>query len=325
MRIFVTGGTGLLGNTILRQLTDSDHETLALVRREPEPIVFAGIRTEYVSCDLLDRQTIEQAVGRCDVVIHAAGHIHIGWRQLDESMRVNRDGTRAVVDACLKHGRKLVHVATTNALAIGTRESPADEQTPLDNAGGQVPCNYVVSKRAGVEDVQSAIAKGLDGVIVFPGFMLGPWDWKPSSGRMMLEVGRGWKPVAPAGGCCVCDARDVAAAIIRAAEAEVPSREFILGGENWTYKALWKEMAARMGAPGPWFAAGPMQRLIGGAFGDLWGRLVAETDFNSAGIQMTGQYHWYDSSRAQRELGFQIRDVRQVLDDAAEWIRTHHL
>ena len=326
MRIFVTGGTGLLGNTILRQLTETDHETLTLVRRSPETAVFDGIRTDFIYGELLDHPTIDEAVSRCDAVIHAAGYIHIGWTKLDESMRVNRDGTRSVIDACRKHGRKLVHVASTNTMAVGTRTTPADETTPLDNDGGQVPCNYVLSKRAAVSDIHNAIRQGLKAVIVCPGFMLGPWDWKPSSGRMMLEVGRRWKPIAPAGGCCVCDARDVAAAIIRATEGEVESgREFILGGENWTYKALWGEMARRMGTRGPLVAAGPLQRWIGGTVGDLWGWMFAESDVNSAGIRMTRQYHWYDSSRAQRELGYQIRDVRDSLDDTAEWIRAHHV
>ncbi len=326
MRVFVTGGTGLLGNTILRQLTDRGDESVALIRQTPEANVFDGIDAEFVCGDLLDEETIGEAIKSCDAVIHAAGHIHIGWRRLDESMRVNRDGTRVVIDACLKHDRKLVHVASTNTLAIGTRDSPANESTPLDNAGGQIPCNYVVSKRAAVADVREAIGRGLRAVIVCPGFMVGPWDWKPSSGRMMLEIGRGWKPIAPAGGCCVCDARDVAAAIIRAAESDIEcGREFILGGENWTYKDLWKEMAQRMGKPGPLFRAGPLQRWIGGACGDLWSLLANESDLNSAGIRMTRQYHWYDSSRAKNELEYRNRDVRESLDDAAAWIRAHHV
>lgn len=325
MRIFVTGGTGLLGNTILRLLTETSHEAVALVRDGSDPQVLDGIRTEVIPADLLDRESIDRAVGGCDAVIHAAGHIHIGWRQLDQSMRVNRDGTRNVVESCLRHDRKLVHVATTNTLAIGTRRTPANELTPLDNAGGQVPCNYVLSKRAGSAEVRRAITRGLRAVIVCPGFMLGPWDWKPSSGRMLLELGRRWMPVAPAGGCCVCDARDVAAAIVRAAEIDVESgREFILGGENWTYKALWQEMARRMGTRGPWVKAGPLQRLIAGAMGDVLGRMGTESEFNSAGIRMTGQYHWYDSSRARGELGYRPRSVLQSLDDAAVWLRAHH-
>lgn len=326
MRIFVTGGTGLLGNTVLRRITESNHESLSLVRCPPDPGVFDGIETEYIQGDLLDHRIIDEAVAKSDAVIHAAGYIHIGWRKLNESMRVNYEGTRIVVDACLKHRRKLVHVATTNSMAIGTKNMPANETTPCDNGGGQIPCNYVVSKQAGMAHVQASVARGLETVIVCPGFMIGPWDWKPSSGRMMLEVGRSWRPVAPSGGCSVCDARDVAAAILQATEKTIESgRQFILGGENWTYRLLWKEMARRMGQRGPLMVAGPLACLIAGGIGDLRGRFAEEPEFNSAGIGITRQYHWYDSSRAQRELGYRIRDIRTSLDDAAQWIRAHHL
>lgn len=189
MRVFVTGGTGLLGNTILRQLSDAGHQLISLVRGAPEDRVFAGIKTDFARGDLLDREVVDQAIAQCDAVIHSAALIHIGWKRLDESMRVNRDGTRSVVDACLKHGRKLIHVGTVDTLAAGTRNQPANESTPLDNAGGQVQCSYVVSKRAGVDEVLTGVNRGLNAVIVHPGFMLGPWDWKPSSGRMVLEVG----------------------------------------------------------------------------------------------------------------------------------------
>ena len=325
MKIFVTGGTGLLGNAILRQLSNSDHETVALVRGKPRAEVLEGIETELVIGDLLDTEVINEAVARCDAVIHAAGLIHIGWRQREESMRVNRDGTRVIVEACLKSDRKLAHVASTNTLALGTRNAPANENTPLDNGGGQIPCSYVLSKRAGVEEVQRGIEKGLRAVILCPGFMLGPGDWKPSSGRMMVELGRSWKMIAPQGGCSVCDVRDVAQATIAALQFDVESgRTFLLCGENLTYKQLWHEMATRMGKRGPLFAAGPIQRWVGGMFGDLWSCFGKEGDVNSASLRMTRQFHWYDCSRARQELGYQTRDTSETLDDAAEWMRIHH-
>ncbi len=175
---------------------------------------------------------IDRAIANCDAVIHSAGLIHIGWKKLDESMRVNRDGTRIIAEACLKHGRKLVHVGTVDTLPAGTRDQPADETTPPSQANRKVPCSYVLSKRAGVDEVLEVLKQGLDCVIVHPGFMLGPWDWKPSSGRMMLELGRGWKPIAPSGGCSVCDSRDVAAATIRAIDAKVRQRTPIYLGRT---------------------------------------------------------------------------------------------
>ncbi len=226
----------------------------------------------------------------------------------------------------LKHDRKLVHVGTVNTLAIGTRDAPSNETTPLDHAGGQIPCSYVVSKRAGVAEVQRGIDQGLRALVVHPGFMLGPWDWKPSSGRMILEVGRSWKPIAPSGGCCVCDVRDVAAGTIAALDAEVENgRHFILGGENWSYFQLWTEMAKRMGTRGPIMAAGPLQRWLGSVAGDGWSMIAREGDLNSAGVKMSSLFHFHDSTRARQELGYQTRDVAESLDEAADWITSHHM
>ncbi len=326
MQIFVSGGTGLLGNTLLRQLSEAGHSTIALARGEPNEQVFDGIATQIVIGDLCDAEVIDSAVRQSDAVIHSAALIHLGWYRLEESLRVNRDGTRMIVDACIKHGRKLVHVGTVDTLAIGTKSGAADEQTPLDWAGGQIPCSYVVSKRAGVAEVLQGVQRGLRAAIVHPGFMLGPWDWKPSSGRMVQEVGRVWRPVAPSGGCSLCDSRDVATGTIAALEkGGDDGRQFILAGVNWDYKKLWSEMAVRMGRRAPIMRSNPLLNTIAGLAGDGWSKLVGrECDANSAGVMMSEIFHWHDSSRARRELGYQTRDAGETLDASAEWIRKHH-
>ncbi len=327
MRIFVTGGTGLLGNTILRQLSSQGDALLSLVRGEPDRQVFNGIDTEFVQGDLSDTDRIQRAVAESDAVIHSAGLIHLGWGRRDESMQVNREGTATIVDACLKHRRKLVHVGTVNTLAVGSIDRPADETTPLDHAGGQVPCSYVDSKRAGIREVQRGVQAGLNAVIIHPGFMLGPWDWKPSSGRMMVEVAKSWKPIAPPGGCSLCDARDVAAATIQAVRAELQSgREYILAGHNLTYLDLWRRMAEHMRVRGPMVKAGPVQMMLAASVGQLWATIAVrrgatEPDINSAAVRMSRQFHWYDSERARRELGYQTRDPEATLHDAALWLR----
>lgn len=327
MRIFITGGSGLLGNTLLRQLAATEHETAYLVRGDAAPDVFGGLNSIAFRGDLHDRECLEKAAQWADVIIHSAALIHIGWTRLEESMHVNRDGTRNIVDACLRNDCRLLHVGTVNTLAIGSQAKNADETTALDNAGGQIECSYVLSKRAGNEEVQRGVEQGLDAVLLHPGFMLGPWDWKPSSGRMMLEVGQTWRPITPRGGCSVCDARDVANAIIAAIDADVPSgRSYILAGYNETYYHLWAEMGKRFGRSRPIMPAGPLQRIIGSSYGDLRAKLTGqETEVNSAAVALTTQYHWYDSTRARAELGYHNRPLEETLGDAAEWIRERFL
>ncbi|OYP38394.1 NAD-dependent epimerase/dehydratase family protein [Rhodopirellula sp. MGV] len=341
MRILVTGATGLLGNTIVRELAEQSYTPIALVRQTPDPEVFEGIKTESGSVETVHAEFtpaeqhddgslekssagyLEQVIESCDAVIHCAAMIHLGWQKMDESMRVNRDGTRRIANACLKYQKKLLFIGTVNSIALGSPNTEADENTPLGHAGGQIPCAYVASKKAALAEVERAVASGLNATVLHPGFMLGPWDWKPSSGRMLLELGKGWKAVAPRGGCSVCDSRDVAKGVVAAIDYRCePGRQFILAGHNWTYRQLWTEMAKRMGSRPPVQTLGPGVEYLAGAVGDLWTKISGrETDVNSAQVAMSGQFHWYDSGRAIRELNYNIRDADETLDTAAQWIR----
>ncbi|MFO0004951.1 MAG: NAD-dependent epimerase/dehydratase family protein, partial [bacterium] len=92
--------------------------------------------------------------------------------------RVNVQGTRLVAEAARKAGARLVQVSSVNALGLTGDGSPADEDTPFQNT---VECPYVVTKREAEQVVLEEVDRGLDAVIVNPVFMLGAWDWKPSS------------------------------------------------------------------------------------------------------------------------------------------------
>ncbi|TWU20095.1 dTDP-glucose 4,6-dehydratase [Novipirellula galeiformis] len=328
MRVFVTGGTGLLGNTVLRQLEAAGHETVALVRDVPDLRLFDGLSTHFLRGDLSDVDAIQRGVAESDAVIHSAGLIHLGWTRLRESMQVNRDGTAAIAQACRRYDRKLVHVGTVDTLAIGSRAHPANEATPITAENRQVPCSYVQSKRAGVGEVLAQVEQGLRATIVHPGFMLGPWDWKPSSGRMLIEVGRSWRPLAPPGGCSLCDSRDVAAGTIAAIErGGDQGRQFILAGENVTYFQLWTEIAKRMKSRAPLMPTGPAGLWIAGKLGDAFSLVSGKEsgDLNSAIVEMSRMFHWYDSSRAKTELDYTTRHLGETLDDATMWIQSHHM
>lgn len=337
MKVFLTGGTGLLGNNIARQLSDRGDQVVALVREQPADEIFAGVDVELVRGDLQAKDVIDQAIARCDAVIHSAALIHIGWQMLDESMRANRDGTEIIALAARRHGKPMVHVGTVNTLAMPPQRifgasasgsfALSDERTPLTPETEQVPCSYVLSKRASVDKVQQQTALGLDARIVHPGFMLGPWDWKPSSGRMLLELGRRpYVPACPTGGCSVCDVRDVAAGTLAALDQGQTGRHYILAGENWTYRRLWQEMAVRMGRPAPRLPIGPMIRAAAIAYGNVARSVTGiETDANSAALKLASQMLWFDSSRARTELGYTNRGLSQTLDDAALWIRQRFL
>ncbi|MEQ1825021.1 MAG: NAD-dependent epimerase/dehydratase family protein [Pirellula sp.] len=323
MRLLVTGGTGLLGNNIVRLAIERGAIVSTLCRSDRNSPAFHGLDVHVHSVDLAEPDALKRVFEeQYDAVIHCAAHIHIGWQQRNVGMRINRDGTERLLAECSKQKLRFIHVSTINTLSLGTRERPADENT---TGGGQVPCTYVVTKQAAEQRAIEASNRGQDVVIVHPGFMLGPWDWKPSSGRMIQGL-RGFVPLAPSGGCTVCDPRDVAAATLQAIERGIAGRHYILGGENLTYLDLWRRISSALGKRGPWTYMRLPAKLVAGAVGDLIGTIKRnEPDINSAAISMASQFHWYSSQRAIDELGYSPRPVDDSIRDAVEWLRSHRL
>jgi len=317
MTILVTGATGLLGNNIVRDLIAQGERVRVLTRGQAATKPLEGLPLEVVQGDVRDRQAVEKALAGVQAVIHSAGHVHIGWSQAEAHEAINVEGTRNIAKASQASSARLVYVSSVNALGLGAIDFEAEEETAR---AGIVACPYVTSKTRAEELVLEHAQDGLDAVVVNPGFMLGPWDWKPSSGRMMLEVARRFTPIAPAGSFNVCDVRDVSAGTIAAARQGKTGRRYILGGHNLSYFALWKKMAAVAGKRGPLFPAGPVQRIIGGLWGDMMYRVTGrEPDLNSAGVRMSTQHHRFRSDRAIAELGYKIRPLEETLQDAWKW------
>lgn len=324
--IFVTGGTGLLGNCIVRELCNRGHRVRVLCRSSTSREPFDDLDVEIVEGDLSSADLLKSAISGCHTTIHSAAYIHIGWKQMVQSCEVNVTGTERVVAACISNQSKLLYVSTVDTLpAARGLEEPIDENG--ENGVPKTACAYVVSKTKAEQYVTRMIAAGdLRAVVFHPGFMLGPHDWKPSSGRMFLEVYQSPIVAAPPGGCSFCDARDVAAAIANATDSSADGRHYILAGENLSYQDLWRRMLAVAGSKKRVFRLGPGLKLIAKASDILYSLLpIPEGDVNGASMAMGCLCHYYRSDRAETELGYRRRPPQETLHDAWNWLAEHHL
>ena len=343
--ILVTGATGLLGNSIVRDLLQRGESVRVLCRKNTprtaiEDLTKPGSNSvrgqatvEVHEGDLSKAEVIDRAVEGCAAVVHSAAMIHIGWQFLAESREVNVEGTRRLVNACVKHNAKLVHISTVDTMYASTGpRRPIDESDPRPSNARtnefpygvrKMPCAYVISKTEAEQVVREATWSGLQATIVHPGFMLGPYDWKPSSGRMMLEISKAPILLAPAGGCSVCDARDVAAATVNAIERGANGQSYILAGENLTYQQLWMRMLEAVGKR-------RTVRVAGRKFLETVGKVIdsanrglrlKERDLNGAMIGMGNLFHFYDSTKAIQSLGYQRRPLEATMRDAWEWLK----
>jgi dihydroflavonol-4-reductase len=318
MRYLVTGATGLVGNNITRALLDRGEQVRVLARRTSNPRPLEGLAVEVVTGDITDAAAVAEACRGVDVIFNAAGAVHIGWHGEAEMQRVNVDGARQVAIAARHEGAKLLHISTANAIGVGLKGQPADETNARPQS---LPIPYVITKQGGEKAVLDEVARGLDAVILNPGFMLGPWDWKPTSGRMLLQVLQ-LRPIgAPWGGNSLCDVRDVTQAMLTAVNKGRRGERYILAGHNLTFLETWRLFAKVCGGSAPRFRFGPINRFLGRliADGQTW-LLGREGDFNSASIRMSSQYHYFSSEKARRELGYQTRAAEESIRDAWNWL-----
>lgn len=316
MNVLVTGATGLVGNNVVRMLLERGIAVRVLARN-PQCRSLAGLSVEVVPGDLADLSAIEQAVRGATHVVHAAGRVHIGWTGWDEARAVNVEGTRRVAQACRREGARLVHVSTVNTLAPGTREHPADEEAGPPQT---VECAYVVTKQAAEQVVLDEVASGLEASIVLPVYMLGPWDWKPSSGRMLLHLAGGWSWMAPPGGLDFCDVRDVTAGILTALERGQRGRKYILGGEAHDLFEAWSLLAPLVGGRKPVRKMRWPALWLASRYGDMLTRLRrTEPDVNGAAVRMSTLQHHYSYARAARELDYRPRPMLAAAAAAWQW------
>lgn len=324
-RVLITGATGLLGNNVLRQCLSHGIRAEVLVRTKSNRRALDELYYEdgqpllIHDGDITDIDSVRKAAQNCSHIIHAAGDVHIGWQGLDKQRRINVTGSANIAAVAKENQLRLVHVSTVNALGLTGDETPATEETPFGKLN--IPSTYVVSKREADVEVHKRVEQGLNAVIVHPGFMLGPFDWKLSSGKMLVGLTRNYPLLSPRGGCSLCDARDVASGIIAALDKGSTGEHFTLAGHNLSYLDLWRAIADVTGAVRPLWRMDRVTMLTTALIGDIASKFTGkEGDVNSAVVRMSAQYHYYSSDKAKRILGYQFRDVNTIIRDAWNWL-----
>ena len=147
---FVTGGTGLVGNWLVRRLVDAGADVVCLVRDwvPQSELVRSGLieQVKVVRGDVRDREVLERTLGEyeIDTVIHLAAQtiVTIANRNPISTFESNIAGTWNLLEASRRSPKVKQIVVASSDKAYGDQDKlPYNENTPLQ---GQHP--YDVSK-----------------------------------------------------------------------------------------------------------------------------------------------------------------------------------
>ncbi|MBU0512905.1 MAG: GDP-mannose 4,6-dehydratase [Chloroflexi bacterium] len=132
-KYLITGATGFIGSHLAKDLIEKGKSIKCLVRRSsPEAAIqfLNGLGTELVYGDLTDEKSLGEAVKGVGIVFHLGGGGRIDTPE-DICHKINVDGTRNLLEACLREGgvERFIHVSTCGVMG-NIQNQPADETYP---------------------------------------------------------------------------------------------------------------------------------------------------------------------------------------------------
>ncbi len=317
----VTGATGHIGNTLVRELVARGREVRCLVLPSESTKPLYGLETEIVYGDVRRPETLYESFRGADVVYHLASVIALtgGHRALLEAVNVR--GARNVAEACLRAGvRRLVYTSSIHALAEPPKGVAIDESCPFDPT--RIKSDYGRSKARATLEVLGCVNKGLDAVIVCPAGVIGPNDFAPSeTGRVFVAYARGAVRFFVQGGYDFVDVRDVAVGHIAAAERGRRGETYLLSGEQISVRDLMVLLSELTGVPAPrsyvpgWVADAAAPFVV------LWSRLARTKPlFTGEALTVLRSNSLASNTKARRELGWQPRPIAESIADTVQWL-----
>jgi nucleoside-diphosphate-sugar epimerase len=231
MRILVTGGSGLVGRYVVKEL-QSDHDPEILDLRPP-----ASGDVRFHQVDLLDPAALKLTVRDFDAVVHLGGIPHPLNDPADVVFRTNALGTFNLLEACAANRiGKFVFMSSESVLGFAFSTTrmwpqtlPIDEQHPL-----RPQDSYGLSKVTS-EHLCSGFTRrtGMQTICLRP-----PWIWAPEPKeiafyrQLRAEFPNWFKNL-----WAYIHVRDVAGAVRTCIErSDLPPHDsfFIAARGNWT-------------------------------------------------------------------------------------------
>ncbi|MFA6649263.1 MAG: NAD-dependent epimerase/dehydratase family protein, partial [Candidatus Izemoplasmatales bacterium] len=325
MKCIVTGATGHIGNVLVKQLFQKGYEVIAIVLPKDDCKMIEPY-AEIVLGNILDVAFLETALKNVDFVFHLAGIVEIGSGKKQSIFKVNVEGTRNVVNACLKnHIKRLIYTSSVHAIPELPKTETMVEIDHFDPV--LVKGNYGKSKAMATQIVMDQKDSDLEVVIVHPSGVLGPADYKLSNvSQMFIDFLCGRLTAYLKGGYNFVDVRDVARGIILAAEKGKRGECYILSGSEITVKELLDEISLISGRKRVktklafWFI------LAMSYFAELYYKVVKQKPlFTHYSIVVLNSNYHFSNEKAKRELGFTTRDIKESIKDAMDFAVENYL
>lgn len=324
MKAFVTGATGFLGASIVRELLKDGCEVRALARPGSNRKNLEGIDVEIWEGDLANQESLRKGLTGCDTLFHAAADYRLWTREPAPMYEANVGGTHNILAAALAAGvGKVVYTSSVGTLGNPGDGTPGNERTPVDIS--QMVGDYKKSKFLAEREAEKFLEKELPLVIVNPSTPVGPMDIKPTpTGKIIVDFLNGKMPAYLDTGLNLIDVGVCARGHILAAQKGKVGEKYILGCENLTLAQIFGMLSGFTGLKAPRVKLPYYPILLAAYVNHAISAVTGkEPLIPLAGVQMARKFMYFDQSKAVAELGLPQTPVRESLERAVEWFRSN--
>lgn len=318
--VLVTGGTGVVGSSLIARLLEQGREVRALARSEQAAQTLSRAGTTPVMGDITQADSLPEAFAGCELVYHVAGLVEFCPREPHLLYEVNAGGTRNVMRAARRAGAQRV-VYTSSVTALGEKPGSVGSEDSVHR--GWFMTHYERSKYEG-EAAAFAEAGDMEVVAVLPASVQGAGRSR-GSGRLLLNLINERYRVLADSYFSIVDMDDCARGHILAGERGEPGGRYVLSGFTGTVRelaALLDDMIGRRSRIRylPRWTLRPLTPVAA-----VLGGFVRSAPVCAETMRLARAGARYDGSRAARELGLSYRTVRQTLAQTLDWLRAEGL
>lgn len=317
--VFITGISGLLGTNLAHQLLENGYRVIGLVRKRTSYHGMEHPNLELVEGTLFSDLT--EVLQKVDIVVHAAAETRQSLTKYSHYYEINRNATILLYNTSIYcNVGHFIFISSANTSGYGTKEKPGDECSPVRS-----PFDRSLYSRSKVEAENYILnsSHAMKITILNPTFMIGAWDSKPSSGKIILMVWKKRIALFPPGGKNFVHVADVANAVVRCAEQGISGEKYIISGENLSYREFFTKVTRITQQKTLLIRIPRLVMLVLGYIGECIRLIGIETSIGITNMRILCVNNFYCNNKSVHDLGLNYRKIDLAISDAVEYFKNH--
>jgi len=316
-RVFLTGGSGLIGGALAARLAGRGDELVALARSDAAEQALAAHAARVVRGDVLDEDALADGMAGCELLYHVAGINTLCPDDPAALLHVNVRGAEAAVRAAARAGVRRV-VLTSSAAALGEPQGTVGREDTL-HRGGYLSV-YERSKHEGeLAAFAAARRAGVELVSVNPSSVQGPGR-AGGTGRIMIAYLNGRLRVFVDTQISIVDIADCVEAHVLAAERGEAGERYVISGATISSHEALDIVSGLSGVRHDVrLLPAPLARAAGAIVEGVFRARGKSPPVCREMVRTLLHGHRYDGSRATRDLGVQYTPAADTFRRTIDW------